>query len=93
MTRITNYSGEVTTKELLNAALALSEDDRVELAAALLESVPGGLEMTDPVRATWVNEVNARLRAIDEGRATLIPADEALTRVQERLRRFATRAP
>ena len=77
----------MTTKELISAALALPEDDRVELAAALLESIEGGLEMTDPVRVAWIDEINARLKAIDEGRAVLIPADKALNRVRERLRR------
>lgn len=40
----------------------------------------------DPViEQAWEDEICARIQAVQEGRAALIPWEEALTRIQEKL--------
>lgn len=65
--------------KLLADAMKLGEADRADLAACLLASV----EHDDfpPADAAWEAEIRRRLEAIDAGRATLIPWEEARRRI------------
>ncbi len=70
----------MTTDDLFAAALSLPPAQREELVARLDESLrpPPSPEVED----AWVDEVNARVRAMDEGRATSVPADEVLEKLR-----------
>ncbi|MGE0324654.1 MAG: addiction module protein [Polyangiaceae bacterium] len=58
---------QATSADLLQRALELPEDDRLALAAELLESVEG---CQDPEWAkAWADELDRRVREADEGRA------------------------
>jgi putative addiction module component (TIGR02574 family) len=63
-----------TAEEVLEAAMALSEEERAEVAARLQESL-GEFADTE-VSEAWDKEVAARLKAIDDGSVELIPAEE-----------------
>ncbi|MCI0702173.1 MAG: addiction module protein [Planctomycetia bacterium] len=68
--------------ELLNAALALSESERAELAellAATLTSPPSSLH------PAWAAELRRRADQIDSGQVKPIPLDEVRRQVQAQL--------
>ena len=71
--------------EILSAALALSPGSRAMLADHLLES----LDWEDQKRidAIWAEEAERRVKAIDEGRAELIPGDEVMAELRARRKR------
>lgn len=68
-------------KTVLEAALSLPADDRVELAERLIHS----LDETEQaaVEAAWNEEIDRRLAAIENGTATLLTHEEALRPVKE----------
>jgi putative addiction module component (TIGR02574 family) len=73
-----------TTSEILNAAMALSAEERAEVAHKLLLSLEPG--ETDPnVEQAWTDEVRRRLLAIREGRTTLRDWDDALEDIRRSL--------
>lgn len=68
--------------EVLNAALALSEDERAELAElieASLSAPPGGLH------PAWSAELRRRAAEIDSGAVKPVPWDEVCKQVQAQL--------
>lgn len=73
--------------DLFALALEMTEDQRADLALRLIQSldrVPA-----DPERdAAWTAEIERRLRDIDEGRALLIPWEEASNRLEKSLKRY-----
>jgi len=69
---------------LLKKALALSVEDRVQLAQELLESVERD---ADPdVEAAWEVEIARRIAECERGEAKLIPAEEVFAEVRRLLR-------
>ena len=62
-------------KRLLADALALSDAERAELAAGLIESLDHDLEET--ASAAWGQEVERRVTELDEGSVSTIPWHEA----------------
>ena len=60
---------EVLTRE----AAALPKSERLELVRALLELDGGAAAEAEE---TWDEEIRARVKAVDEGRATGVPLDE-----------------
>ena len=54
--------------ELLKRALALSEDERAELAGSLLESLDGAPEDPAAVEAAWNEEIARRIEDLDSGK-------------------------
>ena len=54
--------------ELLKRALALSEDERAELAGSLLESLDDGPDHPEVVAAAWDEEIARRLEDLDSGK-------------------------
>lgn len=68
--------------EILSAALSLSPGARAMLADHLLESLDN--ENQKRIDAIWAEEVERRVRAIDEGRIELIPGDEVMARLRSR---------
>lgn len=54
--------------ELLKRALALSEDERAELAGSLLESLEGPPDDPEAVEAAWSQEIARRIEDLDSGK-------------------------
>jgi putative addiction module component (TIGR02574 family) len=69
---------------VLKEALTLPEDDRADLAGALLESLEPAGEAD--VEAAWRQEVAARVAALDAGEVETLPWEEVRNRLFTRLR-------
>ena len=72
---VTNY------EEIENSVLDLPFPDRSRLATRILESLDDDDAVIGP---KWRDELNRRVRDIDEGRTELIPHDEVWKRVNDR---------
>lgn len=55
-------------------ALALSPEERIELAETLMTSVDGFA--SPEIEAAWQEEITRRVAEIEKGQAQLIPAEE-----------------
>jgi putative addiction module component (TIGR02574 family) len=64
----------VSTSALFEAALALSETDRIQLVEKLLDSL--GPETDGVDEASFLAELRSRSDEIDQGQAELIPWSE-----------------
>jgi putative addiction module component (TIGR02574 family) len=60
---------------LLEEALRLSDSERAELAARLIESLEPDAE--DDVESAWGEEIRRRLDDLDQGRVQPVPWPEA----------------
>ena len=77
-----NCSMAPSTERLLQEALSLSEDARVDLAEALLESVEH--EPADSgADAAWSSEARRRLEEVRSGAVKPVPWEEAERRIFE----------
>lgn len=65
--------------DLLNQALGLSDSDRAEIAARLLESLDGPVEQG--VEDAWNREIARRLAQIDAGEVELVSWDLATEKI------------
>lgn len=70
--------------EVLTAALSLSPGARAMLADHLLESLQD--ESQKRIDAIWGEEAERRARAVDEGRAKLIPGEEVMAKLRSRVK-------
>ena len=70
--------------ELAMKALALSVEERVQLAQELLESVER--EADPDVEAAWEAEIARRIAEFERGDAKLIPAEEVFAEARRLLR-------
>jgi putative addiction module component (TIGR02574 family) len=70
--------------EILRTALELPPDARAMLAGHLLESLDDS-EQTE-IDAAWSEEIERRIRDIDEGRVKLIPGEEVLAELRSRFK-------
>jgi putative addiction module component (TIGR02574 family) len=68
---------------LLDEALRLPEEDRVDLAVKLIESLAGG-PGTD-VDTIWVHEVERRCAAVDAGEAVTSDWEEVRSRIEREI--------
>lgn len=78
------------TRQALESAMALAlelpEQERAELASALVASLDGP---PDPdAERLWQSEIRRRLETIDRGDATFLTPDEVLARIRARLRKL-----
>jgi putative addiction module component (TIGR02574 family) len=73
-----------TAEQVLEAALALSDDDRAEVAARLQESVGYGYFATPELAAEWKAEIARRIKEADEGGEPSIPAEEVFQKLREK---------
>lgn len=65
--------------EVLEAALALPEDERAQLAEKLVASLDGDV---DPdAEAAWGQEIERRLARIEAGQSKTISMDESVARL------------
>jgi putative addiction module component (TIGR02574 family) len=70
--------------DLYREAVELSESERAELAGLLLESLQTAPDAD--VEAAWAEEIERRVRDIDEGRVKTIPWEQVRAELQARLR-------
>ena len=70
--------------EVLRQALNLPEEERAEIAGALLESIepPADVE----IEQAWREEVARRIAALDAGQARTVPWEEVREQLYARLR-------
>lgn len=75
-------------KEILDAALGLSVTDRAELAQHLFDSLPLEFDvlaaMSTDLRAAWMEEVETRVREIDQGLDVLIPGENVMGELRKK---------
>jgi hypothetical protein len=69
-------------EEVLEAAMALSEEDRAEVIARLQESL-GGFE-TPEIAEAWNKEIAERIKAIDAGEVELLTEQEVNNHLRQR---------
>ena len=74
-----------TLKHALDLALELPAEERAALAHDLLASLDGPPD-ADAAQA-WEAEIAMRLDELESGQAKTVSAEEALRRIDERLRR------
>lgn len=72
-----------STEQLLQSALTLPEEERLELVEALLAECDRALAR--PFDDAWLAEVHRRSAEIDAGTAKLTPWPEVKLRVRKRL--------
>ncbi|MEY3256141.1 MAG: hypothetical protein RLZZ29_1276 [Cyanobacteriota bacterium] len=72
----------ITYDEIFGAVLTLPPVYRAMLAEHLLKSLD---EINPQVEAAWETEIANRIQAIDQDQLALIPADEVLERLRNRL--------
>jgi putative addiction module component (TIGR02574 family) len=70
-------------KQLLDQALALSEEERADIAGALIESLEPAADAD--VEAAWRQEVAHRVAALDSGTARTVPWSEVRDQLFSRL--------
>lgn len=68
---------------VLRSALNLDPGDRAEIAASLIASLD--TEKADDLTAAWGDEIKRRIESIDKGEVVLIPSDEVMRSMRERL--------
>jgi putative addiction module component (TIGR02574 family) len=71
-------------KSIVESALALSADERAELAERLILSLDQTYQ--SELTASWNAEIATRLADINQGRVTLIPGDDALRMIRQRIK-------
>jgi putative addiction module component (TIGR02574 family) len=69
--------------ELKQKASQLSENERAELALALIESLDGEPEVG--VDEAWRIEIARRIAQIERGEVQLIPGDDVFARLRRKL--------
>ena len=67
------------SRQLLDAALELSVEERAALAGELIQSLE--TEVDSDAEAVWSVEIHARLARVDAGLARTIPWSEARRRI------------
>lgn len=69
--------------DILRTALGLDPNERAEIAASLIASLDP--PKSEVVEAAWTEEIKRRIESIDSGKVELIPSDEVLRTMRERL--------
>jgi len=75
----------MSLEEIEALSLGLNDAERAWLAGRLLESLDGPPE--GQVKKLWADEIERRVRDIDEGRCQLIPAEQVHQEILARFRR------
>ena len=69
-----------------DAAMQLTERERVKLAKQLLDSLNHAKNPEDDIAEAWDREICHRIAAVQSGQAELLDVDEVIHRVRDRLR-------
>jgi hypothetical protein len=75
----------MTLEQIESEFLMLSKDSQAALLARLLEHLGGSSEIDQEVAGIWVNEAELRDEAMNNGRASGIPAGEVFQQVRASL--------
>jgi putative addiction module component (TIGR02574 family) len=78
-----NEAMNTQADHVLRTALSLDPNDRAEIAATLIASLDPQQE--DDVDAAWAAEIARRIDSIDRGEVQLIPSEEVMRSMRERL--------
>ena len=70
-------------EQVLQTALSLPRDDRLEIAETLFQSLDD--EEAADLEAAWAEEIKRRIESIDKGEVKLIPWEETIRSMRERL--------
>jgi putative addiction module component (TIGR02574 family) len=74
-----------TYEEVQQIAHELPEDQRVQLANSLWESVGSETDDAAEIEAAWDGEIKRRLDEIDSGSVELVPLEDVLGRMDARI--------
>jgi putative addiction module component (TIGR02574 family) len=74
---------DTQAEQVLQTALSLSADDRAEIVDSLLVSLDE--ERAAEIEAAWAEVIKRRIDQIDTGQVKLIPSDEVMRSMRERL--------
>src|SRR5260370_28804248 len=82
--RSQRYNDPMTQQasELLQKALSLSEEERAELACALIESLDATVD--EAADAAWNQEIARRIEDLDSGKAKTIPWEVVRSRISSK---------
>ena len=69
--------------ELLQKALALSDEERAELAGSLIDSLDAKAD--ERAESAWNQEIVRRIEDLDSGKAKTVPWDEVRRRISTKL--------
>jgi len=69
----------MNSRQLLDAALQLTPEERAALAGELIQSLE--TEVDPDAEAAWSTEIHARLARVDAGLAKAVPWSEARRRI------------
>ena len=69
--------------DILRTALSLDPNERAEIAASLIASLDPPKD--EDIEAAWAEEIQRRIESIDKGDVQLIPSDEVMRAMRERL--------
>jgi putative addiction module component (TIGR02574 family) len=70
-------------EQILETALNLPPNERAQIAATLLQSLDSNSDAE--VDAAWSSEIERRIRQIEDGSVTLIPWEQVLRSMRERI--------
>lgn len=70
-------------EQILQSALNLPPDDRVEIAESLLLSLDD--KRAAEIESAWAREIKRRLESIEKGEVQLVPWDDMIRSMRERL--------
>jgi len=74
-----------TKQKLTKQVLALSRDDRADVAAVILDSFRGEDVPIDPeIEATWIAEAEERIAACEKGISKNVPLEEVSRKLKQR---------
>jgi putative addiction module component (TIGR02574 family) len=74
---------DIQAEQILQSALNLPPDDRVEIAESLILSLDE--KRAAEIESAWAEEIKRRLESIDKGEAQLVPWDDMIRSMRERL--------
>jgi putative addiction module component (TIGR02574 family) len=74
---------DTQAEQVLQSALSLNPNDRAEIAASLIQSLDEPAD--DNVETAWAEEIKRRIDSIDKGEVQLIPSEEVMRSMRERL--------
>lgn len=71
--------------ELLKRAMALTAEERAELAGSLPESLDDGHDAPEAVAAAWNQEIARRIKDLDSGKAKTVAWEDVRQRISSKL--------
>jgi putative addiction module component (TIGR02574 family) len=74
-----------TYEEVRQIACELPEEQRIQLADSLWESVGTDANVAAAIEAAWDGEIKRRLDEIDSGAVEMVPLEDVLARMDARI--------